>query len=74
MLDILYHHIGWLIDSINNKILFLKSQSAMIDFAKEIYCDEILDSLSMLIFLCICVRKDNDLRLRKDNLSVINQI
>lgn len=28
----------------------------------------------MLIFSCICIRKDNDLQLRKDNLTAIGQI
>jgi hypothetical protein len=33
-----------------------------------------MDCISMLIFAVICIRKDNQLQLRKDNLNDINQI
>lgn len=73
-LEILYNHLVWVIDSINSKILFLKSQSPLIDFTKEIYCDQILDCISMLTFSCICIRKDNELHIRKDSLATIGQM
>lgn len=74
MITTLYNHLTWTIDSINTKFIFSKDDKPIFDYVREIYCDEILDCISMLIFSIICMRKDNQLQLRKDNLSEINQI
>lgn len=39
MLETLFSHLAWTIESINSKLLFTKNHTPVIDFAKEIYCD-----------------------------------
>jgi hypothetical protein len=49
----------------------LKNEDNLIEYLKELYCDEILDITSILIFSVLCIRKDNELKLRKDSLDQI---
>jgi hypothetical protein len=46
----------------------------VLEYAREIYCDEIMDLISTLIFAVLCIRKDNELQFRKDNLESLNQL
>lgn len=69
MLKAIYTHLLWLIDSVNSKLIYSKKENELIEYTKEVYCDEILDAVSMLIFSVISIRKDNELKLRKDDLA-----
>jgi hypothetical protein len=39
MINALYTHLAWVVDSINSKFLFLKEEKAIMDYVREIYCD-----------------------------------
>lgn len=70
----LQNYLSWVADSIKTKFLFLNKNKGAYDYIKELYCDEILDAISMLIFSVLCLRKDNELKLRTDPLDRIFKI
>jgi hypothetical protein len=74
VLEDLLKYLSWVTDSIKTKLLFIKKDKGVLSYAKELYCDEIMDIISMLIFAVICLRKDNELKIRKDPLEKIGAI
>ena len=52
-----------------NKLVSYKEDDYLFHFVLEVICDEIYDLISMIIFCIICIRKDNQLGLRKDNIA-----
>ena len=65
---------NWLTSSVKTKFLFIKKDENLIEYIKEVYCDEILDSISTIIFSIISIRKDNELKLRKDPLNQLKEV
>ena len=63
------NYLNWILTSIKNKFLFLKKDENLIEYIKELYCDEVLDLISTMIFSILSIRKDNELKLRKDSLE-----
>lgn len=53
----------------SSKLLIFKDNEYIFYYVLENICDEIYDLISMIIFSIICIRKDNQIGLRKDNLS-----
>lgn len=65
---------SWVSESLKTKFLFINKTIGIYDYIKELYCDEIIDAISMLIFSVLCLRKDNELKLRKDPIERIGEI
>lgn len=70
-LGVLEKHLGWVLDSVNSKFVMGQHQadSDLMDYAREVYCDEVLDAISMLVMSMMCIRKDVELGIRKESLN-----
>ena len=47
----------------------MKKDENLVEYIKELYSDEIMDIISTLIFSILSIRKDNEMKLRKDPLE-----
>lgn len=73
-IDGFQNYLNWILTSIKNKFLFLKKDESLIEYIKELYCDEVLDLISTMIFSILSIRKDNELKLRKDSLENLGNL
>ena len=73
-IQFIQEYLNWLTSSVKTKFLFIKKDENLIEYIKEVYCDEILDSISTIIFSIISIRKDNELKLRKDPLNQLKEV
>ena len=51
-----------------------KAESELIRYTINFVCDDIFDLVSMLILSVICIRKDNEIQLRNDNLKELGPL